>query len=92
MPSATANDLQNLDLYSPLSVMPKNAEVEHNPMDRDSAATPLNNVGTFEQPTSKKKLGRLRSKVLLSQVSGLEMSHAEDRERSRKRVKSGHGD
>jgi len=64
------SDLQALDPYALLSSMPKNAEVEHNPMDRDVSETALVDedslVATLPgKKLSKKELGRLKHKAAL---------------------------
>lgn len=38
-PPATPEDLTTLDLYALLSSMPKNVEVQHNPMNRDGTSS-----------------------------------------------------
>ncbi|KAF7356394.1 tRNA (guanine-N(7)-)-methyltransferase non-catalytic subunit TRM82 [Mycena venus] len=49
----TPAELKALDLFLPLSALPKNNDVEHDPMDREG----------FDNPgVSKKELGRLKSK------------------------------
>jgi tRNA (guanine-N(7)-)-methyltransferase subunit TRM82 len=83
--SADIKELQTLDLYDPLYSMPKNADVEHNPMDRDEGEA------SQEQPISKKQLGRLKSKKsLLAQTLEAEKLVEEDGGPQRKRRKSIH--
>ncbi|KAJ6565973.1 WD40-repeat-containing domain protein [Mycena sp. CBHHK59/15] len=88
---ATAADLKTLDLYLPLSALPKNHEVEHDPMDRVPADNPPDGGPTKE--ISRKELGRLKSKqaVLAKvQATARPAGEADLEERNHKRARSEH--
>ncbi|KAJ7656294.1 WD40 repeat-like protein [Mycena polygramma] len=85
---ATPAELKALDLYSPLSALPKNTETEHDPMDRE----PLENPDDGKE-VSRKELGRLKSKKAVAKVQTTRPAgEAELEERSTKRAKSEHDD
>ncbi|KAJ7327654.1 hypothetical protein DFH08DRAFT_1084771 [Mycena albidolilacea] len=65
LPAATPPELKALDLYLPLSALPKNNESEHDPMDREA----LENPGDGKE-LSMKELGRLKSKKAVAKVTG----------------------
>ncbi|KAJ7140244.1 WD40 repeat-like protein [Mycena crocata] len=83
---ATAAELKTLDLYLPLSALPKNNDAEHDPMDRE----PIEHPG--EKEISRKELGRLKSKqAVAKKVQTRPTDNAElDDERGGKRAKSEH--
>jgi hypothetical protein len=89
--SATPPELKALDLYLPLSALPKNNESEHDPMDREA----LENPGDGKE-LSMKELGRLKSKKAVAKVQSTgpagEGEEEELEERRTKRAKSEHDD
>ncbi|KAF7370384.1 tRNA (guanine-N(7)-)-methyltransferase non-catalytic subunit TRM82 [Mycena sanguinolenta] len=83
---ATPTELNALELYLPLSALPKNNEAEHDPMDRE----PFENPGDGKE-VSKKELGRLKSKKAVAKVQTTRPAGEEElEERSTKRAKSEH--
>ncbi|KAJ7931724.1 WD40 repeat-like protein [Mycena leptocephala] len=83
---ATPAELKALDLYLPLSALPKNNEAEHDPMDRD----PIENPSDGKE-VSRKELGRLKSKKAVAKVQSTRPAgEAELEERNTKRAKSEH--
>ncbi|KAJ7307093.1 WD40 repeat-like protein [Mycena albidolilacea] len=88
---ATPPELKALDLYLPLSALPKNNESEHDPMDREA----LENPGDGKE-LSMKELGRLKSKKAVAKVQSTgpagEGEEEELEERRTKRAKSEHDD
>ncbi|KAK7025061.1 guanine-N(7)--methyltransferase non-catalytic subunit TRM82 [Favolaschia claudopus] len=58
---ATIAQLKTLDIYQALSALPKNNEVEYDPMDRDAMEIGADNL-------SKKELGRLKSKQAVAKA------------------------
>ncbi|KAJ6504799.1 WD40 repeat-like protein [Mycena vitilis] len=84
---ATPAELKALDLYSPLSALPKNTETEHDPMDRE----PLENPDDGKE-VSRKELGRLKSKKAVAKVQTRPAGETDMEERSTKRAKSEHDD
>ncbi|KAJ6519092.1 WD40 repeat-like protein [Mycena sanguinolenta] len=85
---ATPTELKTLELYLPLSALPKNNEAEHDPMDREL----FENPGDGKE-VSKKELGRLKSKKAVAKVQSTHpAAEGELEERSTKRAKSEHDD
>ncbi|KAJ7016266.1 WD40 repeat-like protein [Mycena alexandri] len=82
---ATPAELKALELYLPLSALPKNNDSDHDPMDRE----PLENAA---DQISKKELGRLKSKKAVAKVQSTRPAGEEEpsEERSSKRAKSEH--
>ncbi|KAF8216772.1 WD40-repeat-containing domain protein [Mycena galopus ATCC 62051] len=85
---ATPTEVKALELYLPLSALPKNNEAEHDPMDRE----PLESLGD-EKEISKKELGRLKSKQAVAKVQSTRPAgEGELEEPSTKKAKSEHDD
>ncbi|KAJ7252517.1 WD40 repeat-like protein [Mycena rebaudengoi] len=83
---ATTADLKALDLYLALTALPKNNEVEHDPMDREAVVNPED--GESMKEISRKELGRLKSKKAV--LAKVQATQPESEERSTKRAKSEH--
>lgn len=86
MTLATAAELKTLDLYLPLSALPKNNDAEHDPMDREIVENPGDDGQTKD--ISRKELGRLKSKKAIAKVQSTRPTGDELEERSTKRAKS----
>lgn len=93
---ADAEQLLRLDLYSPLLTLPKNAQVEHDPMDREAiefpdqtgAETPTK--GKTTKSLSAKEIARLTRKQKLEQQlrARVQGSTQNDAERDSKKPRS----
>jgi hypothetical protein len=68
--------------------MPKNSEIEHNPMDRELLLNNADRTKIQQGNVTNKVLGRLKSKTaLLTKTSETEKPGADNNERERKRKK-----
>jgi len=87
------DDANTIDLYSALTVLPKNLAVEHWPCsegnvtaDSESNTAP----STAEKQLSKKELGRLKSKqAVLARAAAGPQTGSEEEEREAKKTKNG---
>jgi tRNA (guanine-N(7)-)-methyltransferase subunit TRM82 len=96
---ADSDKLSSLDLYSPLVVLPKNSQVEHDPMDREAvdlphqkgSETPGKGKGKTKS-LSAKELARLtRKQKLEEQLQARAAAHVpepDDAERDPKKQRS----
>lgn len=66
---ATPEDLATLDLYGLLSSMPKNVEVQHNPMDRDGTSSAGGGPGG-KKLNAKKLAKAMTRKAILEKTRG----------------------
>ena len=65
--------------------MPKNVEVDHNPMDRD----PKSEQSTSKKHTSAKEIGKMKTRMALLQKAQGAESTAEEREHKKARSEDG---
>ncbi|KAJ7231880.1 WD40-repeat-containing domain protein [Mycena haematopus] len=85
---ASPAELKSLELYLPLSALPKNNDAEHDPMDREPFESPSDG-----KEISRKELGRLKSKKAVAKVQSTRPAGEEElEERNSKRAKSEHDD
>ena len=67
---ATPADLKTLDIYSPLSALPKNVDAEHDPLRRDA-----DEPGA--EPLTQRELARMKNKqALLAKIQEQEQAQA----------------
>ncbi|KAI0369855.1 hypothetical protein BV20DRAFT_996374 [Pilatotrama ljubarskyi] len=81
---ASAAELKTLDLYSPLSSLPKNVDPEHDPLIRDTlseAAAVSIDGGAEGKQLTQRELGRLKKKkALLAKIQAQEQQKQASRE------------
>lgn len=69
-PPATPEDLATLDLYALLSSMPKNVEVQHNPMNRDGASSAGGSQTGGKRLNAKQMAKAMTRKAILQKTHG----------------------
>ncbi|KAJ7066403.1 WD40 repeat-like protein [Mycena amicta] len=79
--AATPAELTALELYAPLTALPKGRESEHDPMERAAGES----VAGDERELSKKELGRLKTKKAVAKKQGREGEDEDERETKRVR-------
>lgn len=101
--AATADDLQTLDIYSPLATMPKNVDPEYDSMKRDNLSDVLAETGSgSEKQLTQRELARRKKKRALAlkvhgesaaaQNGSQAAAEPEGEERSGKKARSEGGD
>lgn len=86
---ATPEELKTVDLYDLLSSMPKNVEVQHNPMNRDGASSVGDRVSGGKL-NAKKLAKAMTRKAILEKTHG--HAHGKDGELEDRRGDSETGD